>query len=56
MAADNGQMSFRRGVMSLVILKKKICMVISLCRKRNGEAAGELLHRKAHCILCFISW
>lgn len=59
MAADNGQMSFRRGVMSLVILgllKKKICMAISLCRKRNGEAAGELLHRKAHCILCFISW
>lgn len=58
-AIDSGQNSFRRGVMSLVILgllKKKICMAISLCRKRNGEAADESSRRKVRCILCFTSW
>lgn len=59
MAADNGQMSFRRGVMSLVILgllKKKICMAISLCRKRSGKAADESSRRRVRCIPCFTSW
>lgn len=59
MAADNGQMSFRRGVMSLVILgllKKKICMAISLCRKQSGKAADASLRRKVRCILYFTSW
>ena len=56
MAADNGQMSFRRGVMSLVILgllKKKICMAISLCRKQNERVAEELLLKRVHYIRCF---
>lgn len=59
MAADNGQMSFRRGVMSLVILgllKNRICMAISLCRKQSGKAADGSSRRKARCILCFTSW
>ena len=59
MAADNGQMSFRRGVMSLVILgllKKEDMYGYQLVQETERRSGGRIVHRKAHCILCFISW
>lgn len=59
MAADNGQMSFRRGVMSLVILgllKKEDMYGYQLVQETECKAADASSRRKARCILCFTSW
>lgn len=59
MAADNGQMSFRRGVMSLVILgllKKEDMYGYQLVQETERQAADGSSRRRVRCIPCFTSW
>ena len=57
MAADNGQMSFRRGVMSLVILgllKKEDMYGYQLVQETERQSGGRIVTQEGPLLLAFL--